>query len=108
MVTINGNRHGYEKGQHEFFVYTIWDIDRQERFPPGLTEEWAKSLGILQVPVLGYVKLPDIASSNEDLLERAKGRHADGRKREGLVYKAVNDGRSFKVIANDYLLKHGE
>ncbi|KUI58650.1 hypothetical protein VP1G_05910 [Cytospora mali] len=106
--TINGNRHGYEKGQHEFFVYTIWDIDRQERFPPSLTEEWAKSLGIRHVPVLGYVKLPDIASSNEGLLERAKGRHADGRKREGLVYKAVNDGHSFKVIANDYLLKRGE
>jgi RNA ligase (TIGR02306 family) len=106
--TINGNRHGYQKGQHEFFVYTMWDIDRQERLSPSLTEERTKLLDLRHVPVLGYVRLPEIASSNEDLLERAKGRHADDRKREGLVFKAVNDGRSFKVIANDYLLEHEE
>ncbi|ROV97751.1 hypothetical protein VMCG_07416 [Cytospora schulzeri] len=106
--TINGNRHGYQKGEHEFFVYSMWDIDRQERFLPSLTEERTKSLGLKHVPVLGYVKLPDIARSHEDLLERAKGTHADGRKREGLVFKSVSDGRNFKVIANDYLLEHKE
>lgn len=106
--TINGNRHGYPKGKHEFFVYSMWDIDRQERLSPSVTEEYAASMGLKHVPVLGYVKLVDIASSNDDLLERAKGRHADGRKREGIVFKAVGDSRCFKVIANDYLLEHKE
>lgn len=86
----------------------MFDIDRQERLKPGETVLRTKQLGIQHVPVFGEVNLHAIASSNKDLLKRAEGTGINGKQREGLVYKNVVDGRWFKVIANDYLLNHGE
>lgn len=106
--TIQQNRHGYSAGFHDFFVFSIFDIDRQERMTPAETVLRAKQLGLQHVPVLGEVRLHEIAGSVEDLLKQAEGAGINGKKREGLVFKNVEDGRWFKVIANNYLLKHGE
>ncbi|KAH9904498.1 RNA ligase, DRB0094 family [Xylariomycetidae sp. FL2044] len=117
--TITQNRHGFARGAHDFFVYSIYDIDTRKYLHPGETELRARQLGVPHVPVLGYVRIPDIAESQEDLLKRAEGTlenngggggggGGEGGKREGLVYKCIDTGRMFKVIANDYLLKHGE
>ena len=98
---IHRNREGLPPGAREFFVFAIWDIDRQAYLHPRETERRAGELGLKHVPVLGYVRIRDIASSQDDLLQRAARR--DG---EGLVFKCVQDGRWFKVISNTYLLEN--
>lgn len=107
-ATMNRNRHGYGKGQHDFFVFAIYDIDKQQYMPPKDVEVRARELGLKHVPVLGYVNIHKIAKSQDDLLKRAEGVGMNGKKREGLVYKNVQDGRWFKAIANNYLLAIGE
>ncbi|KAI1491856.1 RNA ligase, DRB0094 family [Biscogniauxia mediterranea] len=106
--TICQNRHGFEEDDHDFFVYSIFDMDAQQYLDPREVEQRVSQLELKHVPVLGYVNIHDIASNHDDLLKRAEGIGLNGEKREGLVYKNVDDRRCFKVIANDYLLKHGE
>lgn len=98
---ISKNRENIE-GQPEFFVYSMYDITTQRHIKPDKVVELAKNLGLEHVPVLGDVKLREIASKNDDLKRRAARR-----KGEGLVFKCVQDGRAFKVISSTYLLEHG-
>ncbi|KAH8880152.1 RNA ligase, DRB0094 family [Thozetella sp. PMI_491] len=106
--SIQKNFEGFPSGVHEFFVFTCWNIDRQQRLTPRETEEVAKHLGLKHVPVVGYSRLKDLGSNLEDLLERADGTGINGKRREGIVLKEEGGGFSFKVISNSYLLKHGE
>lgn len=98
---INGNREGFPKGKKDFFVYSMFDIDRQKFVDPQLVTTRAMKLGLKHVPVLGCVIIPDIAKCHRDLQQRA-----DKREGEGLVFKCVEDGRSFKVLSNTYQEKH--
>ncbi|RYP89400.1 hypothetical protein DL769_000051 [Monosporascus sp. CRB-8-3] len=106
--TISQNREGFDQGRHQFYVFRIFDIDEQKALCPKETVKLAGELGLEHVPVLGYVKLHDIAKSHNDLLKRSEGRGIHGKLREGLVYKNMKDGRSFKVISNSNLLRNGE
>lgn len=98
---INKNREQIAAGEVEFFVYSMWDIVAQKYINPRQVVTMAEKLGLKHVPVLGYVKLREICSSHQELKRRAAQRAG-----EGLVYKCVNDGRSFKVISSTYLLEH--
>jgi hypothetical protein len=98
---IQGNREGIPDGEQEFFVYAMFDIDKQDFIHPKKVEAMAQELGLKHVPVVGYVKLTEIATSHEDLKKRARQR-----KGEGLVFKCVDDNRRFKVISNTYLMEH--
>ncbi|KAJ9138406.1 hypothetical protein NKR23_g8559 [Pleurostoma richardsiae] len=95
------NREGFGAGERDFYVFAVWDIKAGRHMHPRVAEQRAKELGLKHVPVLGYVKLWEIAKSREDLLQRATRR-----KGEGLVFKNVRDGRWFKVHSNTYLLEH--
>ncbi|KAK8050149.1 DRB0094 family RNA ligase [Apiospora phragmitis] len=108
--SICQNREGFAVGKYDFYVYRIFDIDTQAALGPRETEQKAQQLGLKHVPVNGYFRLHDIATSREDLLQRAEGAGIFGKPREGLVYKNLNleDGRSFKVISNAYLIGNGE
>lgn len=99
---IQKNRGGLPEGEQDFFVYAMFDIDRQKFINPLDVEMFAKELGLKHVPVVGYVRLTEIASSHQDLKKRAAQM-----KGEGLVFKCLADGRRFKVISNTYLLEHG-
>lgn len=98
---INGNREGIPGDETEFFVFGAFDIDRQRHVDPRRVLGLAAELGLRHVSVLGIVMIPHIASNHEDLKRRAR---ESGR--EGLVYKCLLDGRSFKVISSAYLLEH--
>ncbi|KAI8635418.1 RNA ligase, DRB0094 family [Xylariaceae sp. FL1651] len=106
--TINGNREGFARGQHDFFVFRMFEIDTQTFIHPQTVHERAKTLGLKHVPVHCYARLHDMAKNQEDLLRRAEGKGIFGNNREGLVYKNCADGRAFKSISNSYLLKIGE
>jgi ATP-dependent RNA circularization protein (DNA/RNA ligase family) len=65
-------------------------------------------LGLKHVPVHGYIVLNETAQTIGQILDRAEGQGINGAKREGIVFKHVESGFSFKAISNSYLLKHGE
>ncbi len=100
--SIGGNHEGLAKGEHDFFVFDIIDMDRRAHCDPRKTVDCARELGLPHVPIRGYFKIRQIASNHEDLYRRA--RETD---REGLVYKCVQDGRRFKVANDEWLLRHG-
>ncbi|CAM1506857.1 Fc.00g064980.m01.CDS01 [Cosmosporella sp. VM-42] len=107
--SIQGNFEGFGKGIHDFYLYSIWDIDAQRHLPPReVHETWAPKLSVKHVPVVGYRPLYEIAGSMAELLARADGTGINGRKREGIVLKHMDGAFSFKAISNSYLLKHGE
>jgi RNA ligase (TIGR02306 family) len=107
--SIQANFEGFAPGAHDFFLFTIWDIDTQQPLAPREVHEiWAPKLGVKHVPVVGYHVLKDIATSPGDLVKRADGKGINGKKREGIVLKHVDGKVSFKAISNSYLLKHGE
>lgn len=99
---INRNREKIPSGQVQFFVFAMYDIAAQMYINPRRVETLAEQFGLQHVPVVGYVKIPEVAKSHHDLKKRAMQRLG-----EGLVYKCVNDGRAFKVISSTYLLEHG-
>ena len=101
---IQGN--AYKRDKFEFYLYDIFDINKQEYLDPSTVERIAQEFNIQHVPILGYVKMD--GKSIEDLLYDAEGKSQVGAKpeREGLVYKAAN-GSSFKAISNKWLLKTG-
>lgn len=98
---INQNREKIQGGQNEFFVFAMYHMDTKKYIHPHKVVTMAEELGLKHVEVLGYVKIPEIAKNGEGLKKRASQREG-----EGLVYKCIQDGRSFKVISSTYLLEH--
>lgn len=110
--TIQGNPLGLTKS--ELFVFNVFDIKE------GKYLDFADL-----VKFCDYYRLPMVPVEHEcitlnhtldELLEMAKGNYPNGNVREGLVFRPLTErvsvelkGRaSFKVINNDYLLKHGD
>ncbi len=102
---IQGN--AYKISGFKFFLYDIFDIDKQEYFRPEIVEQFAEARSITHVPVVGYVTLPKDTDIVQKLLQDADGNSAIGcnPKREGFVYKSTKDTSiSVKCISNSWLL----
>lgn len=106
---IQGNREGI-KGEHLFFVFDIWDIDAQVYYAPDRVRSICKDLGLLHVPVLHpAARLRDVGVVDlESILVFAEGPSIANPIREGLVFKRIDGGFSFKAISNKFLLRGGE
>lgn len=98
---INKNRERIPGDKPEFFVFSIYHIETRKFIHPRKVVLMAEELKLKHVPVVGYVKIQQVAVDREELKKRARQR-----KGEGLVYKCLQDGRSFKVISSTYLLEH--
>jgi len=95
---------------HKLFVFNIFDIDAQKYLnPDDRTAFFEKHLSEVEnvehVPVIGVMKLP--CDNIEDLLAFADGESIANPIREGLVWKRIDGGFSFKTISNKYLMKSG-
>lgn len=100
-----------------FYVFDVWDIDKQCYMSPIERREFLAQLdGIKQVPT-PHLKMPlfEEYGSMDKLLEFAKGKSMINpqAEREGVVcrsYAKDEHGNwiSFKIINNDYLLRHEE
>ena len=95
----------YEKvNKPEFYVFDVFDIDRQEYMLPKERQEFCKLLDIPHVPIVD--KSLAMIDNVDKLLDMAEGDGMNkGVKREGLVFKHNNSEFSFKAISNSYLLK---
>jgi RNA ligase (TIGR02306 family) len=105
---IQGN--SYKITGFKFFLYDIYDIDKQEYLRPEVVEQFAAAHGISHVPIIGYVTLPK-EDTIQALLLDADGKSAVGcnPKREGFVYKSTKDTSiSVKCISNSWLLSNDD
>lgn len=105
---IQGNREGLTA--YEFFVFDIFDIDKQFYLPPMIRADFMKYLAeasakIKHVPIIDpCVTLPELGLRTvEDLLKFAIGPSLNNPVREGLVFKRLDGQFSFKAISNLYL-----
>jgi len=101
-------------GQH-FYIFDIFDIDKHRYLTPNERYELIERLSndkLKQVPILNIAKIFTICPSMEKMLDYADEKSALNPKvsREGVVFKSCQlwegDIVSFKVINNNYLLKH--
>lgn len=100
--SIQGNPYGLNK--LSYFVYKIWDIDKQEYMPSEERRMLVENhFRLDHVPLINARKEID-GFTIEDLLEMAEGPSQlnDKVQREGLVFKS--EGNSFKAISNVWLL----
>ena len=120
---IQGNK--YKRAKQEFYVFDIYDIDRQEYVRAAERMQLCATLGLNHVPVPAAFYLfahieghglqpwqqgDESCMLNLDLVLQA----ADGESmlhktpREGLVFKHLHENISFKAISNKFLLKTGD
>lgn len=100
---------------YEFYVYDIFDIDKQEYMLPAERRGIVELLGLNHVPVLEEAKpltdflVPgngELRAMVDKILDYAEGPGMNpGVKREGVVLKSNKWDWSFKAISNSYLLK---
>jgi RNA ligase (TIGR02306 family) len=98
---IQGNI--YKLSKPEFHVFDVYNIQYGQYLKPALRRAVVKRMGLNHVPVIWSTwKLSEVDS----ILAQAEGRawlNGD-QEREGVVYKEINGGMSFKAISNKYLL----
>ncbi len=107
---IQGNI--YKLSKPEFRVFDVYDIQAGKYLNPEARWQLITRMGLKHVPVLAFsASMYDtlgITDMNQ-LLEFADGESMNGAAgheplREGVVFKEVNGGMTFKVISNQYLL----
>jgi RNA ligase (TIGR02306 family) len=88
---------------HDFYVFDVFDIARQEYVSPQVRYAIVTELGLRHVPVVDHAAtLPRTVA---ECLAAAEGENLiNGTQREGIVFKRLDGQRSFKAISNTYLL----
>jgi RNA ligase (TIGR02306 family) len=97
---IQGNIYGLAK--HQFRVFDVYNIQTGEYLDPQARRELVTNMGLDHVPVIA----PRMQTGTvEQLLDLAQAQsQLSATEREGLVYRQVQGGFTFKVISNRYLL----
>tara|TARA_R110000868_G_scaffold25423_9_gene99202 strand:- start:16589 stop:17671 length:1083 start_codon:yes stop_codon:yes gene_type:complete len=108
---VQGNREWLKS--HTFFLFDIWDIDKQRYFTPQERRSLVSTINdsgfeLPHIHVFGEKQLKDFGTSYEEvlfnLLTYAQGPSIYNAVKEGIVFKR-NDGQfSFKAISVEYLL----
>ena len=98
---IQGNI--YKLNQPEFRVFDVYNIQEGGYLDPEDRRALIERMGLMHVPVLTNFMM---ALPVADLLTLAEGKSVlnENQEREGIVFKEVNGGMSFKAISNNYLL----
>lgn len=101
---IQGNIYNLDKV--DFYVFDIYDIISGKYLDPKTRREIVEVMGLNHIPVLEVNVTVD---SVDGCITKADGQSVIGSKpiREGLVWKEMNGGMTFKAISNEYLSKVG-
>jgi RNA ligase (TIGR02306 family) len=101
---IQGNPYGLT-GQH-FYMFNLFDIDKQEYTSPSACRAFANNVDINHVPVIARFRNLIPTDTVESMLLAAEGFSALNSKteREGLVFKKESEDVSFKCISNLFLM----
>jgi len=100
---IQGNI--YKLSKPTFYVFDIYDINKGDYMEPAERQAMIKVLQLNHVPVITNGKDLGIGTVDE-LLIWAEGKSVlnEKQEREGIVFKQMNGGMTFKAISNKYLL----
>ena len=100
---IQGNI--YKLSKPAFYVFDIYDINKGAYMEPAERQAMVKVLRLNHVPVITIGKDLGIGTVDE-LLVWAEGKSVlnEKQEREGIVFKQMNGGMTFKAISNKYLL----
>jgi RNA ligase (TIGR02306 family) len=100
---IQGNI--YKLSQPEFYVFDVYNIQRGTYLWAEFRRSIIDKIGLKHVPTLLIDKDLGVGSIDE-ILQWAEGASKlnDKQEREGIVFKEVNGGMTFKAISNKYLL----
>jgi RNA ligase (TIGR02306 family) len=102
---IQGNI--YKLSRPEFRVFDVYDISNGNYLTPSVRRILIERMGLLHVPVM-FVDKDLGVGSVEEILEWADAQSVmgdiTGPWREGIVFKQVDGGMTFKAISNKYLL----
>lgn len=95
----------YKLGGLDFYVFDVYDIQGGEYMLPDLRRALVDRMGLKNVPV---VSSRTTLGTVEEILKQADGKsilnpHQD---REGIVFKQIDGGMTFKSVSNAWLLKH--
>ena len=95
----------YKLDSLEFYVFDMYNIKAGEYISPKMRLHYATQLGLKHVPVLLVDKDLGTGSIDELLLwAEDKSKLNPKQEREGIVFKQVDGGMTFKAISNKYLL----
>lgn len=100
---IQGNI--YKLSKTEFHVYDIFDVQSGLYLYPEFRQRLVAKMGLTHVPILAIDK--DLGTGDVDyILEWAEGKSVlnEKQEREGIVFKEMRGGMTFKAISNKYLL----
>lgn len=100
---IQGNI--YNLSKPEFYVFDVYNIQEGKYLNPAARRELVERMGLNHVPVLNDGKHLNGADV-DTILSWADGASeiGSGPLREGIVFKQVDGGMTFKAISNKYLL----
>jgi RNA ligase (TIGR02306 family) len=106
---IQGNI--YKLSKPEFRVFDVYDVKSGQYISPDFRRAMISTMNLKHVPVLvAHGSLYDTLGITDipGLLQFAEGKSVmgdiTGPEREGIVFKQVDGGMTFKVISNKYLL----
>jgi RNA ligase (TIGR02306 family) len=104
---IQGNI--YKLSKPEFRVFDVYNISGGFYVTPNKRQTLITMMGLLHVPVIAYQTIVP-CSTVDELLTWAEGPSAitPSQEREGVVFKQVDGGMTFKAISNRYLLKSAD
>jgi RNA ligase (TIGR02306 family) len=104
---IQGNI--YKLSKPEFRVFDVYNISGGFYVTPNKRQTLIAMMGLLHVPVIAYQTIVP-CSTVDELLTWAEGPSAitPSQEREGVVFKQVDGGMTFKSISNRYLLKSAD
>ena len=98
----------YKLAETQFYVFDIYDVRLGAYVDPATRRAMVASMGLNHVPVLAHTaELHDTLGITDvdGALAFAEGKsQLFGTEREGVVFKDVNGGMTFKAINNVYLL----
>lgn len=100
---IQGNI--YKLSKPEFYVFDVYNVAAGTYLKPAERVALVQRMGLNHVPVINPAW--PATSSIEGLLEAAEGQTVlltSNTEREGIVFKEVGGGMTFKAISNKYLL----
>jgi RNA ligase (TIGR02306 family) len=100
---IQGNI--YKLSKPEFRVFDVYNVTAGVYLTPAQRRALIDKMGLKHVPVL-HESLDLHGASVDSLLAFAEGKSKlnENQEREGIVFKEVNGGMTFKAISNRYLM----
>jgi len=106
---VQGNKYGIS--EPEIWIFNIFDHEKNYHYNYWEMLDFCNKYSLNPVPFLSQVKLGDIATTVDEMVEYSKGKSTINPKinREGVVVRCIKDGKkllSFKAINPDFLIKY--